>query len=751
MLGALLLCGAAVVSDAKAESKQLTDYVDPMIGAVGEGHVFPGTALPYSMVKVGPDVGDKSSNSGYYPNGPIHGFSHTHLNGSGGGPKYGNVLVMPGTGHLNINNYSSLRSNESVKVGYYTTDLTQYKVKAELTSTHSCGFHRYTFPKTNDAYILIDASSFLSHGWNTHPEEKQYLVGSEVEIISDRQIQGYTRVRGGWNAGDAYTVFFYAQFDTPSTGAGTWKNGSKFEGILTQNDEGNATKTGAYLRFKTEKGQQIKVKVGISFVSIGKAKANLEQELSHWDFDQTRLNAVAIWESLLSKVQVEGGTEKDKTIFYSSLYRVFLQPNCRTGENAKWDEAPYYDDFFAIWDTYRATHPLISLVNETKQAEIVNGLINIYKYEGYMPDARSGNDNGRTQGGSNCDVLVADAFAKKVAGVDYETGLKSMIKNAEVPPGGDERKQGRGGIADYNSLGYLSVNYERSGSRTVEYAYNDWCLAQVAKGLGKDSIARKYTKRSENWVNLWRPIEDEGFTGFIMPRNADGTWWDGLSLQWDPVLGTNFMKPFTVHSSGSWGEIFYESKSWEYSLYVPHDVNKLIEKCGGKETFSKRLDVFFNKEYFQMWNEPGFLSPNLYNYIGEQPKTAKLVRGLLADQYKTTPDGCPGNDDSGSMAAWYCFHAMGFFPNAGQDLYLISSPIFKKVTITMDNGKQFTITAKNAGEKNIYIKKAKLNGVPLNQSWFRHTDIMNGGTLDFEMSEKPAAWDTGALPPSESK
>jgi len=296
----------------------------------------------------------------------------------------------------------------------------------------------------------------------------------------------------------------------------------------------------------------------------------------------------------------------------------------------------------------------------------------------------------------------------------------------------------------------LSVDVERSGSRTVEYAYNDWCLAQVAKGLGKDSIAQKYTKRSENWTNLWRPIEDEGFTGFIMPRNADGTWWDGESYQWDPDLFTNVMRPFTVHSAGGWWEVFYESKSWEYSLYVPHDVNKLIEKCGGKETFSRRLDVFFGKEYFQMWNEPGFLSPSLYNYIGEQPKTAKLVRGLLADHYDITPDGCPGNDDSGSMAAWYCFHAMGFFPNAGQDLYLISSPMFKKVTITMDNGKQFTITAKNASEKNIYIKKASLNGVPLNQSWFRHTDIMNGGTLDFEMSAKPAAWDTGALPPSES-
>jgi predicted alpha-1,2-mannosidase len=221
-------------------------------------------------------------------------------------------------------------------------------------------------------------------------------------------------------------------------------------------------------------------------------------------------------------------------------------------------------------------------------------------------------------------------------------------------------------------------------------------------------------------------------------------------LQWDPKLSKNVYKTFTVHSAGSWPDVFYESKSWEYSLYVPHDIKKLIEKCGGKETFSKRLDVFFEKDYFQMWNEPGFLTPCLYNYTGEQYKTAKLTRYLLTRHYKTSHDGVPGNDDSGSMAAWYCFHAMGFFPNAGQDLYLITSPVFKKATIQMDNGKTFTITS-NTSEKNIYVKSVKLNGNNWDRSWFKHTDIMNGGKLEFEMSDKPVRWDKGMLPPSETK
>jgi len=729
----LLLISFICITAVKGQ--QLTNYVDPSIGiAGGRGNAFIGSALPSSMAKVGPDCGDRGSNSGYQIGQEINGFSHTHTNGTGGGPKYGNILVMAGVGDFNPEQYSSPHNNEIARVACYSTELVRYGIKAELTSTHSCGFHRYTFPQSDDAWLIFDLGSFL--GKASCCSEAQVLVGSEIETLNDREVRGYQRVRGGWNMGDAYTVYFHAVFDTPAKAVGTWKNG-KMTDVKSQYDDG--LPTGAILRYKTQKGQQITVKVGISFVSTGKAKANLQNEIGDWNFERTVNNGVETWERLLSKVKLEGATETESKIFYSSMYRIFSQPINKTGENPRWkSDEPYYDDFYAIWDTYRATHPFLTLVNANRQVEIMRALIDIYRNDGYMPDGRIGNFNGRTQGGSNCDVLVADAFVKNLSGIDYETAFASMIKNAEVPPGDDERKQGRGGIADYNTRGYISTTYERSGSRTVEYAYNDFCIASVAKGLGKDNtLIDKYLKRSDNWRNLWRDVESEGFHGFIMPRLPDGSWWDGPTGA-----------PFTPHSPGTWPDVFYESTSWEYSLYVPQNVAGLIEMCGGKETFVKRLDTFFEKNFFQMWNEPGFLTPCLYIYAGEQHRTAALVRKLLATQYGAGRDGIPGDDDSGSMSSWYCFHSMGFFPVAGQDLYLISSPVFKKVTISMDNGKLFTVLAPKASDKNIYIKSAKLNGKPLNHAWFRHTDIAEGGTLEFEMTDKPAHWDVGELPPS---
>ena len=732
----------------QSRGERLTDYVNTRNGVTGEGHVFLGPSLPFGIVKIGPDCGDKNSNSGYYADQDIQGFSHVHLSGTGGGPKYGNILMMAGTGDFDFKDYGSPRKDEVAKVGYYSTVLTKSGVKVELTSTHSCGFHRYSFPSTKNGYILIDGGSYLG-STISHSGEKQELVGSEIEIVNNQEIRGYSRVRGGWNMGEAYTVYFYAVFDTPASEWGSWKGDVLSEGVSSQFDEG--LPTGAYFCFKAKKSKSVKVKVGISFISTGKAKANLEREIPSWDFDGVCSASEAVWEKLLSKVRVEGGSDTERRIFYSSLYRIFLQPVDKSGENPKWaSDVPYYDDFFAIWDTYRATHPFISLVHENRQRDIVRSLIDIYEHDGYMPDARSGNSNGRTQGGSNCDVLVADAFAKGIEDIDYDKGLAAMIKNAEVAPGDDERKEGRGGISDYNRIGYISTDFERSGSRTVEYAYCDWCISEVARGLNKDSLAGVYALRSNNWRNLWRPIVDNGFSGFIMPRNADGSWWDGYAWQWNADLFANEWRPFTVHSAGSWGDVFYESKSWEYSFYVPHDVNRLIDACGGRETFIARLDTFFEKGFFQMWNEPGFLTPCLYNYAGVQYKTAALTRYLLSHYYRDTDDGVPGNDDSGSMAAWYCFHALGFFPNAGQDVYLISSPIFTNVSITMDNGKVLRISS-NSSDKNIYIKSVRLNGKVLDRSWFRHSEISEGGDLVFEMSDKPSAWDSGALPPSASK
>jgi predicted alpha-1,2-mannosidase len=373
---------------------------------------------------------------------------------------------------------------------------------------------------------------------------------------------------------------------------------------------------------------------------------------------------------------------------------------------------------------------------------MINSLIDIYKQEGYMPDARSGNSTGRTQGGSNSDVLIADAFVKGLKGINYEEALNSMIKNAEVPPGGDERMKGRGGINDYNKLGYVSTDYERAGSRTMEYAYNDYCIAVVAKGLGKAAVYDKYIQRSRNWENIWnKDIESDGAKGFIWPKRKDGTWSD----QWN------------VHRSEGWSGWLYEGNSWEYSLYVPHDVANVIAKAGGNEKFVSRLDTFFTKktqsyhpwlnDYYNVNNEPGFLTPTLYTYAGKSFKTNETVRDIINKNYTSKPDGLPGNDDAGSMSAWYVFNTMGFFPVAGQDVYLLTAPMFDEVNVILGNGKTFKIKANNLSDKNIYIKSVILNGTVLERAWFSHAEISNGGVMEIEMTNKPKNWDK-ILPPS---
>jgi predicted alpha-1,2-mannosidase len=385
---------------------------------------------------------------------------------------------------------------------------------------------------------------------------------------------------------------------------------------------------------------------------------------------------------------------------------------------------------------------------------MVESLVDIYKFDKWMPDARTSHDNGRTQGGSNSDMLVADAMAKGVKGIDYKSALQAMLKNATVPPGDDERKEGRGGLWDYNRIGYVSTDYERCGTRTLEYSANDAAIATVAKGLGEAAVYEKYKKKAASWEKIWNPdIESMGFKGFIWPRNSDGTWVDTTK--------------FSVFSSGSFEHPFYETFSWEYSFYAPHDMKRLIQKMGGKEVFTKRLDTYFNQSFpgkrdellfytklvgmCQISNEPAFLAPSLYGYINKPYKTAKIVRQILATQYNSSRIGVPGNDDSGSMGAWYAFHSLGFYPNAGQDVYLISSPVFPKTTITLENGKQFVIVAKNANEKNIYIQSCLLNGNPYNKCWFRHGDITSGATFEFVMGDKPSSWaDNGELPPSMS-
>ncbi len=729
---------AAGLTCAYASDRENWEYVKPDLGAQGEGNVFPGVCVPFGMVKLGADCGDLGSNQGWSSGGRIRGFSHTHVSGTGGGPKYGNILLLPLTGDLDFNDYGSDRSNEKFELNRYSVSLTRYDIDVRLTATARAGVHEYTFPASDRSKILFDAGSHLKVGYG----ESQQLVASGVKVVSDTEVEGFSTVRGGWNMGDPYTVYFYAVTDTPSNGVILLKGNGTVDG-----DEATAQgseKTGACFTYTTTQGQKINVKVGISYISTEQARRNLE-ETGSMDFDEIRMAGIDRWREILDTVDTEGDDDY-KTIFYSSLHHAYLQPVDRTGENPLWQSGePYYDDYYAIWDTFRATHPLMTLLTPTRQADIVRSLINIWDHEGYMPDGRSGNCNGRVQGGSNADVMIADAYVKGLGGINYENGLKAMLKNAETEPQ-DARKEGRGGALLYNSLGYVPYEVERSGTRTYENSYCDFAIATVAKGLGRHDMYETYLRRSGNWENLWNDnISSLGFNGFLWPRKADGSWVDENS--------------YNVMWRQDWEGVCYESFPWEMSFYVPHNVGRLVERCGGTDRFIERLDTYFSHDkvfdqnysigLFQVSNEPGFLVPVLYNYVNRPDKTAEITRKVLRTRYSTRPDGLPGNDDSGSMSAWYAFQAMGLYPNAGQDVYLITSPVFTSASINLPGGGKFVIEAPEASETNIYIQSATLNGQPLDRCWLRHSEIAAGGVLSLVMGSQPSEWSkNGELPPS---
>lgn len=747
LINILLIAAICPLLQIKAQKSIHHQYVDPLIGSEGLGRVFIGPSYPFGMVKPSPDCTTKS-NSGWLPDPvPVTGFSQIHVSGTGGGPKYGNIQIMPFCGELNQLDQSSLRENEIVKLGYYSTILKKDQIKTEITTAEKVSFYRITYPDNSLRALKIDAGFFLGEQPIPDAREAQQFVGSEIEIVSPTEVRGYTRIRGGWNNGKAYTVYFYAVFDQPIAQYSSWKGEQLYPNQKTQFDSGE--KTGALLAFGNSSDKALNIKIGISFLSSLKAKSNIDTEIPHWNFDTVLSQLQVKWEELLSRIDIDPqATEKQKRMFYTGLYHTMLMPVDRTGENPLWiSNQPYYDDFYAIWDTYRTSNPLITLIAPQRETDIVNSLIDIYKHDGYMPDARSGNSNGRTQGGSNAEVLIADAYVKGLKGIDYEMALQAMLKDATVPPGGNEEQEGRGGLIEYNKLNYVPYGIDRSGNRTVEYAYNDYNIATVAKGLNKPDVYNRYIKQADNWKNLWRDdYKDHGVTGFIMPRDADGNWLDDIPFGESKIQKPTFTyTPLTKEApwySPWWGTFLYEGTSWEYSLSIPHDVPALIAKSKGKDAFMTRLDIFFDSGFYNVNNEPSFLTPCLYHWIGRPDLSSKRIRSIIKDNYNDTREGLPGNDDSGAMSSWLAFHIMGLYPNAGQSYYLLNSPFIKESIIHLEKGKDFRIVAKDLSEKNVYIKSAKLNGKNFSQSWIEHKDIINGGELILQMDSRPSFWGT---------
>ena len=681
-------------------------YVDPRIGSEGLGRTFPGPCMPYGMAKPGPDA-VTMPNAGWAPiPEPVKGFSQMHVSGTGGGQKYGNILIQP---YLDSKEIIQKRVDEKISLGYYACTF-ENGIRTEITASERCAFYRLDFGKKQKGKLLIGVATFL--GIDTIPDkrEAQQYVDSYVSCDGKYAVSGWSTVRGGWNNGGPYTVYFYLQSDVPLSNSDVPLY-NKVKELKTRLDVAFSKST-------------VNLKVGISHISIAQAKRNIPAR----GFDAQLKHLRETWNGKLRKIEI-AGTEKQKRMFYTGIYHTMLMPVDKSGENPHFSDTPYYDDYYAIWDTYRTSMPLLTLIDEDKQRDMIHSLLNIYKHDGYMPDARSGNWNGRTQGGSNAEIVIADAFAKGMKGIDYELALKAMIKDAEVPPTDDDgylgsvpdEKHGRGGLKEYNTLGYIPYGIDRAGNRTVEYSYDDWCIAQVAKGLGHQDLYQKYLKRSGNLRNLWRgDYEWQGMRGFIMPRDADGRWLD--SVPWGKSKVYHPLIPYRPDTKVApwylpwWSTFFYEALSAEYSLSIPHDVPGLVELCGGKEAFIKRLHTFFANKHYNVANEPSFMTPYLYHWVDRPDLSVARIRQIVNDNYNDTPLGLPGNDDSGAMSSWLVFNMMGLYPVSGQNLYLVGSPLIPEYTIHLENGKKLQV-----------VRDEKM------KSWDRkfltHELLTNGGKL----------------------
>ena len=673
-------------SNPDSSIEDYTIYVDPFIGTGEHGHTYPGATMPFGMVQLSPDTRGPNwdGSSGYhYSDKTIMGFSHTHLSGTGS-PEFCDVLFIPTVGNVQVvvgdeeNTSTGYRSkfsheNEEASAGYYKVLLDDYNVTAEVTSTMRSGFHKYTFPKSENSNIIID----LKH--------REKIIEANIQIVNDSTITGLTRSTG-W-AADQH-IYFYAKFSKPFRKFGIAVN-DKLVDKITQ-AEGKNIK--AYVTFNTNKDEQILVKVGISAVSVEGARKNLEAENSGWNFSEIKNRAKEVWNKHLSKIEVEGGSEKQRTIFYTSMYHSALAPNLFMdvdgsfrGVDKKVHKAKDFTNYtvYSLWDVFRTQLPLYTILSPSKMNDWIKTAIEMYRISGRLPRWEIQGHLSGNMIGNHSLPLILDAYTKGIRDYDVELAYEGMKKQMEDIP-------------YYNNLGFIPADIERTGGSVaivMEYAYNDWCLAEMAKILGKDEDYLLYQQRAQFYKNMF-----DASTRFMRPKNRDCSW----------------VKPFdTAEPSGH----YVEGNAFQYSAFVPQDVNGLINLMGGDKKFVAWLDTLFTHQsefdrnvvdaggligQYAHGNEPSHQIAYMYNYAGAAPKTQKYVREILNTLYDDTPEGLSGNEDCGQISGWYIMSAMGFYPVLpGEPMYVIGTPIFDKVTINLENGKEFIIKANDVSDKNI--------------------------------------------------
>ncbi|KAL6151520.1 hypothetical protein ACJBU6_10498 [Exserohilum turcicum] len=593
------------------------------------------------MVKLGPDVQHDRTDaySGYLPEGNVFGFSMMHESGTGGAPKYGVVSQMPVIGDVPdpLADLSQQRAApDKGSVGYYQSTLAN-GITVELSATEHAGLYSYTFPNASASSIVVDVShvltSFRGFGW------EQHYSGGYFRIADDGHYEGSGVYNNGWNLAPDWTIYFCGVFDKQASRSWIF-DGETYP--LSDPVSGSARIGGVF----TFEEDSVKSRVGISFISTEKACANLEEIAPDTEIEALADAAKSKWNNkIFNKLQISSSNTDDLALVYSSLYGMFLIPSNRTGENPAWNDGePYYDDVFTLWDTHRCHTAMFHILYPEAHEEFIRSLIDIWRHDGFMPDARSSNFNGRVQGGSNADNVLADAYIKGVRGaINWADGFSAMQTDAEVvPPNNHDpqapdssTKEGRGALPDWLEYGYITPNFTRAVTRAVEYSTNDFALYQVARGLGKTSSASTYLSRSRNWRNHWNPnANSHSHAGFVVPRLANGSF-----APQDP----------TNCGGCYWGDAYYEDNSWIYSMNAIHDIAELKRRIGGDARFIDRLDKIFELGFFDAGNEPAFHTPYLYNFVpGYQARSVDRSREISA-LYSAGESGLPGNSDAGAM------------------------------------------------------------------------------------------------------
>ncbi|KAM9880892.1 glycosyl hydrolase [Verticillium dahliae] len=789
------LAGAISPCEA-AREKDYTSHVNPFLGTEGPipgsayqgGNVFPGATLPFGAVKVGIDTTrwdtNYQANAGYTPEGNVTGISMLHVSGTGGAPTYGLIPQMPLTSLEGVNLLDNLTymqprtEHDTATVGYYKTSL-QNGVVAEMSASMHSGIMKYSFPSSGNQHIIVD----LSHYLPTRGKESQWYSNGRIELSDDGSwYTGYGVYREGWALGGDFKVYFCGHFDTAPTNVELfsgmytdpyWPNATDVQPSFANN--GNAIwggtdgyqyadRVGALFTFSTN-SSTVTSKVGISWISSDKACQFLNDEIPHWDLHVTVAEARDHWNNeVLSKIDANTQNQTLLEMFYTGLYHAHLMPSDRTGENPNWvSDEPYYDDYYTLWDTFRCTHALISLILPRRQIDMIRSMIDIWRHERFMPEGRSHNHNGRVQGGSNSDNILADAYVKNLDAhqlINWTDGYAAMRTNAELQPYNNfdfndptgSTKEGRGALDDWKKYGYVSVNYGRSVSKTVEYSLNDFAVSQVALGEAPEE-AKTYLKRSAGWQRIWNSeAEAHNHTGFLAPLQPNGT----------------VLEPYDPLACGecNWQAISYEGTPWEYSFGAPHDMSTLISLMGGPEVFEDRLDTSFVPDLgaqdqgnngigsmiYNPGNEPSFMTPFLYNYIQrKQWKSVMRSRAIVDEFYHAGSSGIPGNDDAGSMSSWLVWNMLGLYPVVTQPVYLILAPRFTSYSMKVGVNGTLRVTAKGIDD-GPYIQSLKVNGKEWDKSWVSHEDLLGGdqrgGLLEFVLGKRPVSWDSGTVPPS---